>query len=332
MLLLINIQEYQPRKVVQYFEVVKEKAPELVLTFDDLLVDRPGLPRHRRVRAGLPRLARGRSRRATWRTPGSARCSASAARRSKGSPTCSTSGASIPNTASIESDFFGLSQVLAQHAGQAITDPALRRELADAGVTRSELLLQAIRLIQVVPGAVAQEPAGRRGEPGPGRRVPRAGGLRGGRQALGAVRQALPEEHVPRQLPVQRGPGRLPPRPVRPRHRGGRDDRHGDVQGRRRRRPAEPEQVAGALHPRPDLRRPPPAGQGARAITSRSPSGSPTPPARSSRYTRKELKLPEVTVVRPAAAAGGRRRGRPARRVAACRGPRGRRTGDERRR
>src|SRR6202011_4042760 len=34
----IHIQQYQPRKVVQYFEVVKEKAPELVLTFDQLLV------------------------------------------------------------------------------------------------------------------------------------------------------------------------------------------------------------------------------------------------------------------------------------------------------
>ena len=32
-----------------------------------------------------------------------------------------------PNTASIESDFFGLSQVLAGLAGRATTDPALRR-------------------------------------------------------------------------------------------------------------------------------------------------------------------------------------------------------------
>ena len=32
--------------------------------------------------------------------------------------------------------------------GKAVTDPALRRELAEAEVTRSELLLQAIRLIQ----------------------------------------------------------------------------------------------------------------------------------------------------------------------------------------
>ena len=53
-----------------------------------------------------------------------------------------------PDSASIESDFFALSQLLAFHAGKAVTDPVLRRELADAGVTRSELLLQAIRLHQ----------------------------------------------------------------------------------------------------------------------------------------------------------------------------------------
>ena len=56
---------------------------------------------------------------------------------------------SYPNTASIESDFFGLSQVVAQTASQAFTNPGLRREMAVAGVTRSELLLQSIRMIQV---------------------------------------------------------------------------------------------------------------------------------------------------------------------------------------
>ncbi len=54
-----------------------------------------------------------------------------------------------PNTPSIESDFFGLSQVLAQAASNAFTDPNLRRELAAAGVTRSDLLLQTIRMIQI---------------------------------------------------------------------------------------------------------------------------------------------------------------------------------------
>ena len=67
---------------------------------------------------------------------------------------------------------------------QAFTDPTLRRELAAAGITRSELLLQSIRMIQVFLVAVAQEPDGRRGQPGAGRRVPRARGLRGRRQAL----------------------------------------------------------------------------------------------------------------------------------------------------
>src|SRR5262245_58251090 len=62
---------------------------------------------------------------------------------------------SYPDTASIESDFFGLSQVLAQAASRAFTDPGLRRELAAAGVTRAELLLQTIRMIQVF---LAQSP------------------------------------------------------------------------------------------------------------------------------------------------------------------------------
>ena len=134
-----------------------------------------------------------------------------------------------------------------------------------------------------LPLAVAQGPAGRRGEPRPGRRLPRPGGLRLRREALPALRRALPQEHVPGQLPVLRGPGEVPPRRVRPGDRRGRTDRGGDVQGRERRGPAEPEQVAGRVHPRPDPRRPPRAGPGARVLSSAWPSGSPTPPARSRR-------------------------------------------------
>ncbi len=55
---------------------------------------------------------------------------------------------SYPDTASIESDFFGLSQVLVQAASSAFTEPKLRRELAAAGITRSQLLLESIRMIQ----------------------------------------------------------------------------------------------------------------------------------------------------------------------------------------
>ena len=148
MLLLINIKEYEPRKVVQYFEVVKEKAPELILSFDQLLVigkayrDINEYERAMIVWRGLIEASyvedarvgellrqRGKTLEAMaylidlWR--------------------------SYPNTPSIESDFFGLSQVLAQAASRAFTDPDLRRELAAAGVSRSELLLQTIRMIQV---------------------------------------------------------------------------------------------------------------------------------------------------------------------------------------
>ncbi len=148
MLLLINIKDYEPRKVVQYFEVVKEKAPELILSFDQLLVigrayrDINEYERAIIVWRGLIEASyiedarvgellrqRGKTLEAMtylidlWRT--------------------------YPNTPSIESDFFGLSQVMAQAASNAFTDPNLRRELAAAGVTRSELLLQTIRMIQV---------------------------------------------------------------------------------------------------------------------------------------------------------------------------------------
>ena len=189
-----------------------------------------------------------------------------------------------------------------------ITDPDLRRELAAAGVTRSELLLQAIRLIQVVP---------RRSRPRtrwPTRRAwpwsaPSSSWRTSRPSSSSPARFAklYPKSTFLDSFQYSEALGRVPPRPVRPGHRGGRGDRRGDLQGRQRRRPAEPEQVAGALHPRPDLRRPPPAGQGAGVLPSRSPTGSPTPPARSSRCTRKELKLPEVSVdpARPAPAVAG---------------------------
>jgi tetratricopeptide (TPR) repeat protein len=147
MLLLISIREGRPRKIVQYFEVVKEKSPELFLSFDQLLAigaayrDIKEYERATIVWRGLIEASyledarvgellrqRGQTLEATayllqlWR--------------------------SYPETASIESDFFGLSQVLVQAASKAFTDPKLRRELAAAGITRSELLLQSIRMIQ----------------------------------------------------------------------------------------------------------------------------------------------------------------------------------------
>ena len=148
MLLLIDIRAEQARKIVQYFEVVKEKAPELVLTFDQLLAigkayrDINEYERAMIVWRGLIEASyledarvgellrqRGKTLEAITYLVGLWR--------------------SYPNSASIESDFFGLSQVVAQTASQAFTNPGLRHEMAGAGVTRSELLLQSIRMIQV---------------------------------------------------------------------------------------------------------------------------------------------------------------------------------------
>jgi alpha-2-macroglobulin len=154
MLLTIHIKDYQPRKVVQDFEILREKGPELVIPFDEVQVvgrayrdigefERAYLVFRAIVEAsyledaqvGETLRQRGRTLEATaylidlWRES--------------------------PNTASIESDFFGLSQILAGAATRASSDPILRRELAEAGVTRSQLLLQTIRMIQVV---LAQSP------------------------------------------------------------------------------------------------------------------------------------------------------------------------------
>ncbi|HWE39304.1 MAG TPA: hypothetical protein VG406_22330, partial [Isosphaeraceae bacterium] len=147
MLLLASIKEYNARKVVQYFEVVKEKAPELVITFDDLLViGRAYRDIDEFERAYL-----------VWRGVAEAsyledaRVGEVLRQRGKtleGIAYLLDLWREYPDSASIESDFFALSQVLARQAAQAVNEPALRRELADAGVTRSMLLLQSIRLTQ----------------------------------------------------------------------------------------------------------------------------------------------------------------------------------------
>src|SRR5918997_1322704 len=157
MLLTAHIREYQPRKVVQYFEVLKEKAPERVIPFDELLVvgrayrdinefERAYLVWRGVAEASYLEDARvGEVLRRRGRTFEAIAYLISLWRES-------------PGSAWIESDFFGLSQVLARQADVALTDPALRKEMAEAGVTRSELLLQAIRLIQVMLTQSPQNP------------------------------------------------------------------------------------------------------------------------------------------------------------------------------
>ena len=285
MLLTISHQGLQPAASGrQYFEVLKEKAPELVIPFDDIqVVGRAYGDIGEHERAYL-----------VWRA---------------------TTEASYLEDARV-------GEVLRQR-GRTLEAIAylldLWREYPDHGVDRERLLRpvagpgrasparprptrrSARELADAGGDAVRPAPAGDPARPG----LPRASrpknpladeaslalvgafleleDFAGRREALAAVRRALPQEHVPRQLPVLRGPRPVPPRRVRPRDRGGRDDRQGDVQGRQRRRPAEPEQVAGPLHPRPDLRRPPPARARRWTTTSRSPTGSPTPPAPSRR-------------------------------------------------
>jgi tetratricopeptide (TPR) repeat protein len=154
MLLLVNIRGGEARKVVTYFEVVKEKAPELILTFEQLLA------------IGKAYREINEYERATivWR----GLIEASYLEDARVGELLRQRGKTLeaiaylidlwrayPNTASIESDFFGLSQVVAQTAAAAFANPALRRELAAAGITRSELLLQTIRMIQVF---IAQSP------------------------------------------------------------------------------------------------------------------------------------------------------------------------------
>ena len=148
MLLLIHIKEYDARKVVQYFEVVKEKAPELVLSFDNLLViGRAYRDIKEYERAFL--VWRGLAEASYLEDARVGEVLRQRGKTLEGMAYLIGLWREYPNSASIESDFFALSQILAKQAGQAFNNPAIRQELAQAGITRSELLLQSIRLIQV---------------------------------------------------------------------------------------------------------------------------------------------------------------------------------------
>jgi uncharacterized protein YfaS (alpha-2-macroglobulin family)/TolA-binding protein len=154
MLLLVNISLKEPRKIIQYFEVVKEKAPELILSFEQLMaIGRAYREINEYERALI-----------VWRGLieasylEDARVGELLRQRGKTLEAIAyliELWRSYPQSASIESDFFGLSQMVAQAAGRAFSDPGLRRELAAAGITRSELLLQSIRMIQTF---LAQSP------------------------------------------------------------------------------------------------------------------------------------------------------------------------------
>jgi len=156
MLLAVHIAGYDPRKIVRDFEVLKEKAPELVVPFDQIRV------------VGRAYRDIGEPERAylVWRAIAEASYLEDAqvgeALRQKGKDLEGIAflldlWREYPATAAIEADVFGLAQLLADLANRAVADPRVRRELADAGVTRPDLLLQAIRLTR---SFLARSPGG----------------------------------------------------------------------------------------------------------------------------------------------------------------------------
>ena len=213
MLLTIAIKDYNPKDVVVYFEVLKEKDPDRVISFDDIkVVGRAYGDLGEHERAFL-----------VWRATTEAsyledaRVGEVLRQRGKvldGIAYLLDLWRDHPSTASIQSDFFGLAQVVAGLAGRATTDPAIRAELAAAGATRSDLLLQAIRLDQAFLAQSPSNPLADEASLAHRRRLPRPGGLRLRREALAPIRRALPQEHVPGQLPVLGGARSIPPRRI----------------------------------------------------------------------------------------------------------------------
>lgn len=147
LLLDVYVKDYDPRKVVRSFEVLKEKAPELEIPFDKIKI----------VGKAYRDIGEFERSYLVWR----AVAEASYLEDVKVGEVLRQQGKTLegiallvglwresPGTASIESDFFGVSQLLANLATQAIDNPQVRRELAEAGVTRSQLLLQSIRLAE----------------------------------------------------------------------------------------------------------------------------------------------------------------------------------------
>jgi len=146
-LLSAHIQGYDARKVVRDFEVLKEKGPEVVIPFDEVLVvGRAYRDINEPERAFL-----------VFR----ALAEASYLEDAQVGEVLRQNGQTLeaitylldlwresPGSSPIEGDLFGLSQVLTDAAGRATSDASLRGKLAKANVTRSELLLQSIRLIQ----------------------------------------------------------------------------------------------------------------------------------------------------------------------------------------
>ena len=155
MLLLINIKKDDPAKIVKYFEILKEKSPELVIPFDQIRV------------VGKAYLAIGEAERAylVWRAIAEASYLEDAqvgealrqrGRNLEGVAYLLDLWRQYPDTASIRADFFGLSRLVAGLAARATSDPSLRKELAVAGRDSARASLA---VDQVNPGGLVPGPA-----------------------------------------------------------------------------------------------------------------------------------------------------------------------------
>ncbi|HEX4753996.1 MAG TPA: MG2 domain-containing protein, partial [Solirubrobacterales bacterium] len=157
MLLAANIQLERPRQIVDAFEVLKEKAPEYVIPFDQ-------------IRAiGRAYASIGEAERAylVWKViveasyVEDARLGEVLRRRGQdleGLALLLDLWREYPDSAAIRADFFALSQLAASLATRAATEPTIRRELAAAGLTRPELLAQSIRLVQAFLAGAPKDP------------------------------------------------------------------------------------------------------------------------------------------------------------------------------
>ena len=161
---------------------------------------------------------------------------------------------------------------MAQTASQAFTNPGLRRELAVAGVTRSELLLQSIRMIQVFLSQSPNNPLADEASLALVGAFTELEDFKAVDKLAARFAKLYPKSTYLDSFQYSEALANF--------HLGqydraievAADDRPGDLQRRRRRRPAQPQQVAGPLHSGPDSRRPPPARQGAGIL---SPGGRP---------------------------------------------------------
>jgi tetratricopeptide (TPR) repeat protein len=148
MLLKIHIAEYDPRKVVRFFEILREKSPELVIPFDEILVvGRAYRDIEEFERAYLVWMATAEASHLEDARVGEVL--RQQGKNLEGIAFLLSLWRDYPNTASIESDFFAYSQLLGSLATRAGSEPAARRELAAAGLVPPQLLAQSIRLIQV---------------------------------------------------------------------------------------------------------------------------------------------------------------------------------------